>query len=1082
MTKKTLLLTCAAGACLSLLCAAACTQTQSSAPKEAEYTLEETSENITAAFGSGYTAPQYKIFKDGADTGYKAKMNAALSPSGETVVISYSSFTLGELGDYKLTYVSNGLMEAEDLQAELTFEVTVTSADTVGPTVSVVSESEFCVWTGKEIKVPAFEAADASGIEEGSLKIFVELPDGVRTQIEEKTYTPMSAGEYKWIFSARDKLGNDAEKAVPFTVVESPEEIAGCIAYFNQAFGVNQIEAYNAEKSFDADFVWEDGSKGATVLTQDVSQSAIEGTQGAGKGIDYVSAIELAAPYLTEVTGNFDYMIVPIHNPNAYPITVRAWWFSVVEVQAGATVWYAVPSEHFKQGNQAMTSGDYQTIYDVTNMVFACSDRYNSWGTPEGEMLAAGTKWYIGNLIAGNYDYVDGNEKITIAEFDTRAAGSYIGSFTDNMLSWREDADLISEELGIGGALVFTGDSRLALESCCAFTIRYTAYGKEELAKLMGDLDYLRFYVKFTARNKMASAKTEIGWGTIPVQLTNEWQEVRIYAKNLDDLYLIDDTMTIRLIGDGSEGRNYDGLEVAFSKIELIAGLRGFYEREEDVLVYTDLKGAEQLSSENSSVTVDTSVKYQDEESSLKVTLNGEGGGDNTISVTIEKSAIGGVVTKYDYIVVPVFNGDPDADGEMYVDFNGEWYKYTTIKGQTWAEISIPTAEFEAICKNADLPGVTMRVYSYYTGTVSLNIGKIRGETVELGEVVQDELVYFDREVGKRQVSVSGAVMSYDTAHKFGEEAGSTRLVSTVDCVFASECTFSVRFDAPYITDLSAYDYLILPVFNANAYDMICKTYWSDWVTLKHGEWTKIAFSAAKVAGGFYKNRADDGDAPWNGGEFFIGFADSSGTWDEEKVAEMKKGCTVYLGAMRGYAYAENDGFSLLSCGGDAAIVDQTAEGAFEAFKAGTTKGVYAHRGTAKATAEGIEITSPANGYCNIAFNPTETNFKLADYDAVAIALSNPSEVDLVVTTLWYGDIYLKAGTSATMLLPVKKILSAEDSEIKDFTDGAKLGENLNGLALRVVDSNWENSVPEGTVILVESVKLVTFGGGIFSF
>ena len=54
-----------------------------------------------------------------------------------------------------------------------------------------------------------------------------------------------------------------------------------------------------------------------------------------------------------------------------------------------------------------------------------------------------------------------------------------------------------------------------------------------------------------------------------------------------------------------------------------------------------------------------------------------------------------------------------------------------------------------------------------------------------------------------------------------------------------------VRFKNPYIKDIAEYDYLEIPIYNANDYDIQMKCWWSNHVLLKKGEWTKVILSAS---------------------------------------------------------------------------------------------------------------------------------------------------------------------------------------------------------------------------------------------
>ena len=399
----------------SMLGAVACTTAVDQSEK-IEYTLDG-AENLTASFGEPYSAPQYKILRNGTDTGYKAKLQSVTDPDGEAVTVSYSSFTLGQIGTYTMTYLSVGLVGSEftDVKEEISFEVELVSEDKTGPTITVSNTSEYCIWTGREIGVPAHTAADASGVK-GESKVYVELPDGTREDITGKdTYTPKVAGTHYWVFTASDMLDNISEKKLKFEVVGAPVPEQDVIAYFEQEFGANQIEAYNGNLSFDADHIWPDGSKGGTVFTTTVKQddlpSQVAGEDN-GYAIDYVGAFELRQPYIKEVTKNYDTIVLPIYNPNDYYISFRAWWYSVVTVGPGETVYYAIPSAFFEVGD--MDAGNYTPIYDVTNMLFAFCDRWYSFGRYEQEdgsiniydnsyHLPAGAQLIIGNLTAMNY-------------------------------------------------------------------------------------------------------------------------------------------------------------------------------------------------------------------------------------------------------------------------------------------------------------------------------------------------------------------------------------------------------------------------------------------------------------------------------------------------------------------------------------------------------------------------------------------------------------------------------------------------------------------------------------------------------
>lgn len=159
---------------------------------------------------------------------------------------------------------------------------------------------------------------------------------------------------------------------------------------------------------------------------------------------------------------------------------------------------------------------------------------------------------------------------------------------------------------------------------------------------------------------------------------------------------------------------------------------------------------------------------------------------------------------------------------------------------------------------------------------------------------MKDELVYFDINAGARQAEGIRADLSYDTNVKFENQAGSTKVVSQVDGTGGeADMRFGVRFKNPYIKDIAEYDYLEIPIYNANDYDIQMKCWWSNHVLLKKGEWTKVILSASVVSGGYFNDLDYSSAAPWNSGKFFIAFIDGDG-------GAIQTDCTVYLGAMMG--------------------------------------------------------------------------------------------------------------------------------------------------------------------------------------
>lgn len=723
----------------------------------AEYTLDGVNGEIAADFGVSYTAPQYKILKDGVDTGYKAKLSSATDPDGEEVTVSYSSFVLGKQGKYTLTYVSVGLKDAENLKEEKEFVVILNSSDTVGPTVSIITESQFLIWAGKTLTLPTIDARDTSGVKEGSVKLYVESPDKVRTELTAGSFIPKEAGEYKWIAVAEDVLGNKTEKTSPFSVVAAPNEAGNdVIGHFNDPFGAQQITAYNATVDFVEDYVWADGSVGATKFTSEVDQTELTGVNGKpGREMDYAMCFELMAPYINPVTSVYDYLVVPMHNPSSErPITVRAWWWAPVTILPGETIYYAVPSAHFAGGNQQMTAGNYETIYDCERMVFACLDRYESFYTDEefenvgaDYMLPAGTEWYVGPLKAANYNEVPEGEDVVVAELSTLASASYLEPGYYTMMTYRNDDKVKDSARGITGATVYYGDEHSTDGN---FSLRYMAFDKEELLEQVGGNDYLYFYAK-TVAGENTSENVKISFGNSSESLTDEYKEIRIFRQDLAKMFYSDqygERMRLTLSAKTPDGHNQlDGLRVAITSIKLHKGA----DADGDILVYADEYGmSRQISvvgpggtlsdgsksnvTHTATASVDTEVTYKQEPSSIKFSASGLTAGSQ-IAIRFDGATVANIVNNYRYIDIPLYNMDArtgldpeEAANNMIFELFGNWGKDVWCAPGTWTIYRIDTDKWKDYKTGTDdFKGATLYAWIYYSGEGGFRIGNIRG-------------------------------------------------------------------------------------------------------------------------------------------------------------------------------------------------------------------------------------------------------------------------------------------------------------------------------------------------------------------
>ena len=1068
----------------SMLGAVACTTAVDQSEK-IEYTLDGV-DNLTASFGEPYSAPQYKILRNGTDTGYKAKLQSVTDPDGEAVTVSYSSFTLGQIGTYTMTYLSVGLVGSEftDVKEEISFEVELVSEDKTGPTITVSNTSEYCIWTGREIGVPAHTAADASGVK-GESKVYVELPDGTREDITGKdTYTPKVAGTHYWVFTASDMLDNISEKKLKFEVVGAPVPEQDVIAYFEQEFGANQIEAYNGNLSFDADHVWPDGSKGGTVFTTTVKQddlpSQVAGEDN-GYAIDYVGAFELRQPYIKEVTKNYDTIVLPIYNPNDYYISFRAWWYSVVTVGPGETVYYAIPSAFFEVGD--MDAGNYTPIYDVTNMLFAFCDRWYSFGRYEQEdgsiniydnsyHLPAGAQLIIGNLTAMNYagKNVEG-ETYYVADFDGEYANSHIEAYDYYQTTYQSGMEIEDEKLGITGALVLTADvnpqEEYLQDSGCAITIDFTKYSLEELQSMMSPNDYVSFYAKTTSRNTANKPLLGIDYQSIALPLTDEWQEVRIYKSQIHHLFpdvgMGDGTknITINLFTANGGSTDIEGLEVAITSLKLHIN-----QSAEGTFEYRDDEGNDFVfSSPGAQIVLDEDNVAGDDTSSVKVTFSEEAPGDRgeTVStITIKGDFIREARETADALIIPVYNGNPDTTGEMFVSGNGGWDYYLSVKGQSWGEFVVNIDDWDRVTNSTQPGEITIYLTNYYVspGKISANVGNLYSETYVV-DPVEDELVYFDINAGARQAEGIRADLSYDTNVKFENQAGSTKVVSQVDGTGGeADMRFGVRFKNPYIKDIAEYDYLEIPIYNANDYDIQMKCWWSNHVLLKKGEWTKVILSASVVSGGYFNDLDYSSAAPWNSGKFFIAFIDGDG-------GAIQTDCTVYLGAMMGKKLAlENN---LIDLTKSASILEESA------YNQGK-QGLYVSNGTAQATEEGLKVTTSNAAY--VKFNPAD-GFTLTATQTIVLTVKNTSSTRMVLSVDEYypADCYVEPGKTATILIYGDELCSRYEGKF------GSVEADMKGFTIKLFNGeDWADTLPEGSSFVVTQFGVVDGLGGSYCY
>ena len=109
--------------------------------------------------------------------------------------------------------------------------------------------------------------------------------------------------------------------------------------------------------------------------------------------------------------------------------------------------------------------------------------------------------------------------------------------------------------------------------------------------------------------------------------------------------------------------------------------------------------------------------------------------------------------------------------------------------------------------------------------------------------LVKDKALYFDNEIGVRQVSnVKGANLENTTLYKYDNEQSST-LIDIYD--FDAKITIGY----PFIENISGYDYLTMHFYNPNLSDYVLfNRIGGNDVVLKAQEWTKVDFDLSDIS------------------------------------------------------------------------------------------------------------------------------------------------------------------------------------------------------------------------------------------
>ena len=308
-------------------------------------------------------------------------------------------------------------------------------------------------------------------------------------------------------------------------------------------------------------------------------------------------------------------------------------------------------------------------------------------------------------------------------------------------------------------------------------------------------------------------------------------------------------------------------------------------EKAEDKIGYFDtIYGAMQVTSPvdgNSNPVVDieysTEVKFGDEQGSTKITWNSAPAGGESAYLTdlIQKD-----VSAYDYLIFRIYN---PSDSDIIFKFQ-PWFGWARCTANAWTDVKVTAEEISANGKN--LGNITGLVYLFEGGEElvgkSVYLSAMYGGNEEIiedddgGEVEELEgvkLFNFD----ESGIDVYPNDTTYSTEVKYGKEAGSTKVVMSG--------TSTLLFEAWGFAekDISAYDYIVFRVYNANDYAIeFMIDYITPFTTCAAGEWTEVKIPVSAF-----------GDKKTNiGGRQFHAMDDAT---DQGRA-----GLTIYLSALYG--------------------------------------------------------------------------------------------------------------------------------------------------------------------------------------
>lgn len=262
---------------------------------------------------------------------------------------------------------------------------------------------------------------------------------------------------------------------------------------------------------------------------------------------------------------------------------------------------------------------------------------------------------------------------------------------------------------------------------------------------------------------------------------------------------------------------------------EIIDGRIGYFDEE---------FGQYQFTSINAKISYSNEVHFEGETGSTKFELTYADSRFATMNLCVQKD-----VRDYDYLEFFVYNAN-DYDLHFVMDV---WYAWTALPKNEWTKVIIPVESItdtygsQYVKSLEDITGLVFKIglasnpSETPVGTVLYfsSMNAYKNPTPQ--KVVEGKIGYFDEEYGAFQLDPVYSEISYSTDRKYGEEAGSTKVVLTE----GNQLIYG-RLLNLVENDISSYDYLIYRVYNDNDYSI---QVWFDWqprTNCASKQWTEV--------------------------------------------------------------------------------------------------------------------------------------------------------------------------------------------------------------------------------------------------